>query len=897
MKIVKKVLIIFGIIILLVIIAGIIIPFVYKDKIIEKAKTEVNANLNAKVNWKDFSLSVFKSFPDITLSVNDLSIVGVNEFNGDTLTGVKNFNITLDIMSVIKGEKMEIKIIELENPRIFAKVLKDGKASWDITKPSADTTKKAPSKPVSFKLSLKGFIIDNAYIVYEDDTKNLKLLMKNVNHKLKGDFTQDNFTMTTKTMIDELSCSYGGVKYLSKVKTDLKMDLDMDMKNMKFTFNKNELVMNDLTLSFDGFISMPKEDIVMDFKYGLKKTEFKNIMSMIPAVYTKDFDKVKSSGRLALDGFVKGTYNDKSLPGYGVNMLIENGMFQYPSLPTAVKNVQLNLKVNNNDGVTDHTVINLSKLHFELGQDQFDAKLNVKTPVSDAQIDAIFKGRVNLAEISRFVPLEAGTKISGLLTTDITAKGRMSSIDKKRYEEFDAKGNLKITNLYYASKEMPVPTDVKEINLTFNPKNVTLNNFESKIGKTDIKANGTLDNFIAYAVRNETIKGKLNLVSNYMDINEFMGSENASAKQANVKDTSHLTLIEIPGNVDFEMNASIKKLLYDKIDISNVKGNLIVRDRKVDLKDLKMNLLDGSLGLNGSYDTKVPKKAKVDMNFNITDFDIKKTFMAFVTMKKLAPIANSCKGKFTCNLSMKTDLDKKMEPVLNTLNGGGKLQTKSVIIESSETMNKIAGALKMDKYRNPELKNLNISFKFADGKVNVEPFNTSIAGTKATISGYNGFDQTLAYKIGFEIPKSEFGKQANDVLNNMVAKANSKGANFSVGSMVKVDALVSGTVTNPKVSVNLKGAAENVAEDLKSKAKEELSKKKAELEAKAKAEIDKAKKTAEQKINAEKEKAKAEADRLKKEAEDKAKAAAEKAKKDAQDKVKNAAKEKLKKFF
>ena len=896
MKIFKKILLVLVIFIALIIISGILIPIIYKDKIIEKAKTEVNNNLNAKVNWGDFSLSIFKSFPNLTFSINDVSVVGINEFEGDTLSGIKNFNITLDIMSVIKGELMKIKVIELKSPRIFAKVLKNGKANWDITKPSVDTTTKEPSKPASFKLALKSFIIENAIIVYEDNTQNLKLIIQNLNHKLIGDFTQDNFTMSTKTLIDELSCSYGGIKYLSKVKTDLKMDLDMDMKNMKFTFNKNELALNELVLSLDGFLAMPKDDIDMDIKFGVKKTEFRNIMSLIPSVYTKDFNNVKSSGKLALNGFAKGIYNTKRMPGFGINLIIENGMFQYPSLPTAINNVQINLKVNNNDGVTDHTIIDLSKMHFELGKDPFDAKLIVKTPVSDAQIDALFKGKINLADISKIVPLEAGTKLTGLLSTDITAKGKMSSIDKKKYEEFDAKGNLLITDLFYSSKDVPVPTNIKEISLTFNPKNVTLNNFESKIGKTDIKAKGTLDNFLAYALKNETIKGKLSFSSEFMDINELMSKDN-NTNQANVKDTSAMKLIEVPGNIDFELNASINKLLYDKIDISNVKGNIIVRNSKVDLKGLKMNLLEGSLTMDGSYDTKIPKKATVDMDFNITDFDIQKSFETFNTIQKLAPIAKNCKGKFSTKLVMKTDLDNKMEPVMNTLEGNGKLQSKSILIQNSGTMTKIADALKMEKYRNPELKNINISFKFAEGKVTVEPFNTNIAGTKAVISGYNGFDQTLAYVASFEIPKSEFGKQANDVLNGLVSQANSKGANFTVGSTVKVDALIGGTVTNPKVSVNLKGAASNVVGDLKDKAKEELNKKKAELENKAKAAADKARNDAEQKLNAEKAKAQAEADRVKKEAEDKAKAAADKAKKEAEDKAKNAVKNKFKKMF
>src|SRR5207342_2921849 len=108
----------------------------------------------------------------------------------------------------------------------------------------------------------------------------------------------------------------------------------------------------------------------------------------IPGIYKNDFKNLKSSGTMAFDGFVKGTYNDHSMPAYGLNLNIQNGQFQYPSLPTSVNNVQVDLKVNNPDGVTDHTIIDLKRMHVELGAEPFDARMYVSTPISDANIDA-----------------------------------------------------------------------------------------------------------------------------------------------------------------------------------------------------------------------------------------------------------------------------------------------------------------------------------------------------------------------------------------------------------------------------------------------------------------------------------------------------------------------------
>ena len=232
-------------------------------------------------------------------------------------------------------------------------------------------------------------------VKYNDGQSGMKALVNNLNHKGKGDFTQDLFTLFTTTSIDALDFSYGGIRYFNKTKTNLKADLDMDLSHSKYTFKENELSLNELVLGFDGFVSMPGNDIDMDIKFNAKKTEFKNFISLIPGVYQEGFKDLKSSGKLALDGFVKGKYNDKTMPGFGLNVLIQNGMFQYPSLPSAVNNVQMDLKIINADGVPDHTNIDMKSLHVELASEPFDARLSVRTPVSDANLDAMVKGKIN----------------------------------------------------------------------------------------------------------------------------------------------------------------------------------------------------------------------------------------------------------------------------------------------------------------------------------------------------------------------------------------------------------------------------------------------------------------------------------------------------------------------
>lgn len=900
----KKIFLVVLVLFILFIGTAIVLPIVYKDKIIALVKEEANKNLNAKVDFGNFGMSLYKSFPDFRFCMENISVAGINEFEGDTLAFIKQLNLDVNILSVIKGEELGINAIILDNPKIHARVLKNGKANWDITKHSETPEKTEPSEPSNFSLKLKKLKISDGNIVYNDESSGTSAKVNDLDLNLSGDMTQDNTKLKINTTIAALDVVSSGVKYLNKTNVELNAAIDADLKNSRYTFSENELRLNNLFLGFDGWFAMPDENIDMDVKFSAKKTDFKNILSLVPAVYTKDFEKVKTEGKLALDAYAKGRYNEKILPAFGLKVLVENAMFRYPDLPKQVDNIFINANITNPGIDEDKTVIDIGKFSFAIAENPVDMKFVIKTPVSDPHIDGKIAGKLDLSSVKDAMPLE-DAELNGKIIADIVMKGKKSSIDKGRYSEFDAKGELIAMDMKYAAKDLPQAINIKYAQLKFSPAFVELASFDSKIGKSDFKANGKIENFLDYAFTdNAMLKGNFNLTSNLTDLNEFMSSEETAAKPATPQESEPLSVIDVPGNIDFTLTSSFGKLIYDNIEMNNVKGKITVRDKKVALNNLDMNLMEGSMTLNGNYDVRNIKKPAVDFDIAIRDFDVTKTFNTFNTVQTLAPVGKYVKGKFSTSLKFKTELDEKMEPVLNTLTGGGKLSTNKVTLEGFEPVNKVAEALKMEKLKKQELNNLNLAYRFENGRVQVEPFDLSFAGYKTKIGGSTGFDQTIDYVMAFEIPRSEFGGQANTVLNNLVSQANAQGTGINIGEKINVNALIGGTVTNPTVKTGLKEAAKDALDDLKKRAEEELQRQKEELERKAREEADKLKQEAEQKkkeledkAKQEAEKLKQEAERQKKEAEEKAKQEAEKTKKEAERKAKEEAEKRLKGVF
>jgi vacuolar-type H+-ATPase subunit H len=340
--------------------------------------------------------------------------------------------------------------------------------------------------------------------------------------------------------------------------------------------------------------------------------------------------------------------------------------------------------------------------------------------------------------------------------------------------------------------------------------------------------------------------------------------------QPTAKDSTQLTVFEVPGNIDFTLNSKIGQLNYDKLKINDLSGIIIVRNSKAILKNLNMNLLEGSMVINGEYNTQDIKNPTFNFNLNMKDIDIPQAYTAFNTVAKLAPVAQNCKGRMSADINIASSLDQHMMPVYNSMVGKGRLMSKSIEIGNSNMFVKIADVLKNDRFRKLTLNNLDLKFEIKNGRVYVNPFDTKFGTSKMTISGDQGIDQTINYLLKVAIPRSEFGGAANDVLNNLAASAAAKGLNIKPGENVNIDIFVLGTVLKPEVKPVIAGSGKDAVQDMKTQVKEAAVQKveevKRDVEKQAKEQADKIMKDAEAEAQKARDLAKAGADAARNEA-------------------------------
>lgn len=824
-KLLKRFFIGIGIIILLFIGTAIIVPIFFKDKIMALVKKELNEQLNATTDFKDVDISLIHNFPHLSVSIVDLSIVGKDDFKNDTLISAKSIDVALDLMKAISGT-YDILNIGLISPRIHAIVLENGKPNWDITKPAPPSTPSAaPSKP--FAMKLRKYSIEHAFIDYYDHQGKMHTTIENLDHSGSGDFTSDAFTLSTKTNADAITFINGNIPYLYKVKTTIDLDLGIDNKNSKYSFNTEKIQLNGLRLSTKGFVQMPDtNNMIMDIQFSTPSNDFKDILSLVPGVYQSNFKDIKTTGKAALSGSVKGTYNKKQIPSYHLNLAIQDGSFQYPDLPQKVSDIQIKLDVNNPDGITDHTIVNLEKCHIEFGAQPFDLRMLLKAPVSDQWVDATAKGKLDLTQMQKFVKLEDGTKMAGSITADVSVKGSMAAAQKKQYDKIDASGTIGISDLSYVSKDYPDGVNIYSLLLTFNPKNVTVANLKGQYMKTIFSGDGSVDNLLGYYLSNQNLTGRLNFAADKIDVNKWMGTTTTPTTTATPAAAPATDPFLVPNNLDVELHASVGSVKYDNINMTNVKGGMAIRNETVYLQGISGNALDGMITMNGSYSTKNDKKSpEIKFDYIVQSVDVQKTFTAFPTAQKLIPAGKYVSGKITSNLTMNGKLGPDMSPNMSMLSGKGDLMLLGCILSNFPVTDQLADKLHLSQFKTINLKDSKLFFSIENGRVVVQPYKLNIGGIDAEIAGSHGFDQTLKYGVNLVVPTSMMGSAGTSMVNNLVSQAAGKGIPVKVGDKVNLAVNITGTTTSPKIETNLKNMVGDAVNNIKEEIKKEVEKK------------------------------------------------------------------------
>jgi uncharacterized protein involved in outer membrane biogenesis len=810
----RKGLIIIGIVLAVIVGTMVAVPLLFQDKIYEEVKKAANEAVNAKVEIGSVELSLFRSFPKVSVELKEIEITCIGEFKDQVLFKVENIYTAINLSGLWSGN-VDISNVTIDKPLVMLKVNSSGKANWDIVKATTEEEAKEETDDESnMVINLEKVEINNASFSYTDESSPLTFSLKNGNIVVSGEMRGNNSILDAKVKIENLTLDYEGTNYMKNVSIQIESEIQSDFEKMIFSLLDNEILVNKLPLKAEGSFSMPDDNYNFDISFTSPNSQLGELLGFIPAEYQSYIEGVETDGNFSFEGFIKGVYNYNEYPAFGLDINLKNGWLKYPELPDKIEGIEIVANVSKPQGDLDLIIINIKSIKASVKDNHVSGMLKVTTPLSDAKIVGNIDGKIDFSSLADVIPMDS-VELKGIIDMEISFAGNYSDIEKEQYSSFKTGGTVVMQNFEYASNDLPEKVSISSAKMTLSPENIKLNELIGKVGRSDFAAKGSFSNYWAYILSNETLKGKMTLNSRLLDINQLMYEPNESPSETEKEKADTVsTVIEIPDNIHFIIQASINRMLYDKMVITNTKGKLIIKDKKLIIDGLNMHMLSGEVAVSGEYFT--PDKNAPEFNFkmNLQDFNIPSAYRSLSTVRNLMPVAGNSTGSFSSGFTMKGKLGNDMSPLLQTLNGNGNFISNNVEIVGAKVFQEISKYFVKGKFDRVSVDDFKTKFKIVNGGMEVVPFKTNIAGQEATISGFQTVSQELNYNIDFMVNKKDLDK---DVLGFM----------SFVPGMENIDKLpvgvrIEGTFTKPEVKVDLSEARKLVEAEFKKKSSKEI---------------------------------------------------------------------------
>ncbi|MFN3761359.1 MAG: AsmA-like C-terminal region-containing protein [Algoriphagus aquaeductus] len=899
----KIVFVVFGVLILLLG-AVLAIPVLFKDKILARIQQEINQSLQAKVYFDpdQISLSLFRHFPKVSAGLGGFGVVGIDQFEKDTLIHGERLDLAFNLKSVLFDEYPTLSGLYFEGGDLYIKVLEDGSANYDIVKPSEASSEESSSQ---FKIEIEEIQVSGLNLIYDDRSLQFVMAMGDIEAKGSGAFTQNVYDLPLQLTSTIADLNYEGTHYLSNKQFKGETLLQVDMEQMKFSFQKGSFSLNDFLFDLSGFVALPEDGIDFDLNFKSPQTDFKQLLSLVPGMYQEDFSKIKTEGLMAFEGFVRGKYSDSEFPAFDIKLEVNDGKFQYPDLPMPVSDINLKFQAINPSADLENTRIELPVFSLNVGSNPISGKLTVEN-LKDYPLDGNLNGKLNLKELTSVFPIQ-GTQISGVLDLQASAKGRydqeknilpviqanfslvdgfvknaeypiplekiqanakvlstkgtlddfllelssfgfelegerisgnltlkdfeklnwqgtvsggvdlekltaifpvegttlsgkiqadlsstgsFADVEANRYEKIQASGTMGIRDLTYRSVEYPQGVKIERAQLDFNPQRANLTEFKSQLGKSPLVANGYFSGYMDYLLSESGIlKGQLSLSSSKFDVNEWMSDSSTPTEEG------QLEVVSLPENLDFTMSLSADEVLYDNLNLKEVKGTIVLRDGVLQFSDAGMKALDGRIRMKGSYDPRNLTAPAFDFNLDISELSIAKAFQSLTTVQAFAPIAKDLTGLVNTNINFSGLLGPDMMPVLPSLDIKGILKVTEAALRNSAILQGVTSLTGLKDANTLTMKNLSIPVSIENGRMEIRPFDLKLWDYQTTIQGSAGFDGSMNYLLNMMVPAGKFGAQANTLL------ATISGTQASESTLIPLSLNLSGTYNQPKIAL------------------------------------------------------------------------------------------------
>lgn len=732
-----------------------LLVFLFEDKIKNYAVEYLNSYLNTEVRVESIDLNLISTFPYASLEFTNVIIKDPPQVNKlrDTLLYTEKLYLQFSLWDLLSND-YSVEKIAMKNADLRLYIDEKGNENYVIWK-SSESKEKG-----NFSFKLKDFHLENVKISYRNKTNFQDYQFKSQELRLKGNFTEDVYDLESKVNTEIIHFKSKGITFIKNKKTELDFNLNINRNKHLISFNTGRFRLGDMNFDVEGSLSDTTNG-ECNINIKGKEINIHSLLKTFPSLLGDDLEQYSTEGELKFFAQLHGPVNH---PEVKASFNIENASLHEKTSGVRLKN--LNFKGELIAGKKEEKdQLLLEDLSGKFNDAPFNGKILLQD-FENPKMDAALNGNFDLRALHQFFKFKEVEQTEGFLSVSAKVKSRFVLDKETETWSMDiqsASGNARVEKMALSLKDHPVKYSGFDGEFSLQGNNAFVENLNGNLGKSDIMINGVLQNLVPYLLLK---KQKLNVVadlqSELIDLNDLLAAAPEKEPKVNEKNNSRL---KFPSDINFNLNASVNKIEYSTFEAKNLRGNFKLIDKVFSGDRLSLLFAKGLCTGNLEIDGRSDEAFAVTSSVNISDMDIRETFVLFKNFGQEVVTDKNVKGTLSATVSFGMVMDPTLKIDQNKIVSVAQVMLKNGELNELQSFKDIADYMRKDKkikmalgkniddlekrlnnIRFSELKNT-ISIK--NGIITIPEMDIKSSALTVQLSGEHHFDNQIDYHINF----------------------------------------------------------------------------------------------------------------------------------------------------
>ena len=537
---------------LLLLLGAIIYVEVNKDELARQIIESVNSDINGSLDYQSSEISLFRSFPRISLRFSNVELNRGEANNVQSVFFAEKIDCNFSIPSLIfSSSEIIIDYFAVANGTLSLSEDKYGQSNFRNILSSTEESNEV------VELLIKEFAFENCELIYLNDYTDQHFRLGKLQWKGRASFEESGIYASSDL---EGRIYYRQSPVIPAINLDLAANSQIHLSNSfdTITLEKTYCTINNLPLDVESQLILTDKSYLYEVIFAIADSKFKNIVSLIPVYYKNNFEDLQADGTIYAQGKVQGD-SESQYPRYDIEVSAENGSVRYPGLPNQIEGIQFNLHLFNDNSTQAFERINIANLQARSEKSNIDGDIQIDNKQGQQNILGELTFGLDLKDLSECFATDGSDEMEG------TIRGNISGRSDSNQLYSDLSGSIQLSNIQlnrehsaYSMREGQISIEDEILQYRLDEVNFSeLSNLNSY---------GTLK--VLNLPERFKVIGQGSIDIDYLSIpNEY----------ANNSDSLNTSFTDLP-EIEMILDVNVKHLKYGAYDVKGIRSTSEMQD-------------------------------------------------------------------------------------------------------------------------------------------------------------------------------------------------------------------------------------------------------------------------------------------------------------------------------